>query len=139
LVARSGGSIAEALASMREVVWDKGPVRCGTVQKADGAQAPRFHDSEVAAIGFALQEVLAKRGFLDAAGNQVPVAVLGGQNARGEMSASPEPTAQSSDAVPAASLATRGGKKCPECGAHAMHKSDGCWRCGNCLHLGSCG
>ena len=31
MVGRSGGSIAKALANMREVVWDKGPVRCGVV------------------------------------------------------------------------------------------------------------
>ena len=31
------------------------------------------------------------------------------------------------------------GKKCPECGAHALHKVDGCLRCSNCNHIGSCG
>jgi len=31
------------------------------------------------------------------------------------------------------------GKKCPECGAHALHKVDGCLRCANCHHIGSCG
>ena len=76
MVARSGASISKALANMCEVVWDKGPVRCGVVTKEDGAQAPRFHDSEVAAIGHALQQILARRGFLDSLGNQVPVAEL---------------------------------------------------------------
>jgi ribonucleoside-diphosphate reductase alpha chain len=33
----------------------------------------RWHDSEVAAIGYWLQQMLAKRGFLDADGHQVPV------------------------------------------------------------------
>jgi ribonucleoside-diphosphate reductase alpha chain len=33
----------------------------------------------------------------------------------------------------------RNGKKCPECGAHALHKVDGCLRCANCNHIGSCG
>ena len=32
-----------------------------------------------------------------------------------------------------------GGSRCPECGAHALRKVDGCWRCMNCAHLGSCG
>ena len=76
MVARSGASISKALANMCEVVWDKGPVRCGFVTREDGAQAPRFHDSEVAAIGHALQQILARRGFLDSLGNQVSVAVL---------------------------------------------------------------
>jgi hypothetical protein len=76
MVARSGASISKALANMCEVVWDKGPVRCGFVTREDGAQAPRFHDSEVAAIGHALQQILARRGFLDSLGNQVPVAAL---------------------------------------------------------------
>ena len=58
-----GGSISKALANMREVVWDKGPVRCGSVTQEDGAQAPRFHDSEVAAIGYAAAAILARRGF----------------------------------------------------------------------------
>jgi ribonucleoside-diphosphate reductase alpha chain len=76
MAARSGGSIAKALADMREVVWDKGTVRCGMLTKDDGSQAPLFHESEVAAIGYALQRILMKRGFLDASGNQIPVHVL---------------------------------------------------------------
>ena len=75
-VARSGGSVAKTLESLREVVWDKGQVRCGVMAKEDGTQRPMFHDSEVAAIGYALQQILMKRGFLDAAGNQVPLRVL---------------------------------------------------------------
>ena len=31
------------------------------------------------------------------------------------------------------------GKKCPECGAHAMIRKDGCEYCTSCGHLGSCG
>ena len=135
MVARSGGSIPKALANMREVVWDKGPVRCGTVSKADGAQAPRFHDSEVAAIGYALQQMLARRGFLDASGNQVPADVLAGRPGAHEIPRPAEPSAQHGDAVPTIGS----GKRCPECGANALHKVDGCLRCVNCNHLGSCG
>ena len=51
-------------------------MRCGMIVKDDGAVAPRFHDSEVAALAFWLQEMLKRRGFLDAAGNQVPAGVL---------------------------------------------------------------
>ena len=31
------------------------------------------------------------------------------------------------------------GKKCPECGAHAMIRKDGCDYCTQCGYMGSCG
>jgi ribonucleoside-diphosphate reductase alpha chain len=133
MVARSGGSVAKALANMCEVLWDKGPVRCGTVQKADGAKAPRFHDSEVAAIGYALQQMLIKRGFLDSQGNQVPVLQLASRLA--ERDVARDALAECTEPVSSPTV----GKKCPECGAHALHKVDGCLRCENCNHIGSCG
>lgn len=131
LVARSGGSVAKALANMREVVWDKGPVRCGFMHKEDGSKVPMFHDSEVAAIGYALQRILIKRGLLDVAGNQVSVVKM----------------AEKVTAVPIEAVEAQGtnapvlgtGKKCPECGAHALHKVDGCSRCSNCGYIGACG
>jgi ribonucleoside-diphosphate reductase alpha chain len=143
MVARSGGSISKALANMCEVVWDKGPVRCGVLTKEDGTEAPRFHDSEVAAIGHALQQILARRGFLDSLGNQVPVSALArrlamreeASMAEGALAQAPGPTQSTGMAL----ASMRNGKKCPECGAHALHKVDGCLRCANCNHIGSCG
>jgi ribonucleoside-diphosphate reductase alpha chain len=76
MAARAGSSIAKALADMREVTWEKGPVRCGMLTREDGVQVPVYHDSEVAAIAFTLQRMLIRRGFLDAFGNQVPVPQL---------------------------------------------------------------
>lgn len=58
MVARSGGSVEKALSSMMEVVWDKGQVRCGTFTAQDGTVKPKFHDSEVAAIGYAIQSII---------------------------------------------------------------------------------
>lgn len=58
MVARSGGSVDKALSSMQEVVWDKGQVRCGTFVAQDGVIKPKFHDSEVAAIGYAIQSII---------------------------------------------------------------------------------
>lgn len=58
MVARSGGSVDKALSSMMEVVWDKGQVRCGTFTAQDGTVKPKFHDSEVAAIGYAIQSII---------------------------------------------------------------------------------
>lgn len=141
MVARSGASVAKALANMREVVWDKGPVRCGWVIKEDGTQAPMFHDSEVAAIGYALQRILHKRGFLDSVGNQVPVRKLAERLARRDAEFTlDDPTAGNAEAAPSKpSTLTGAGKKCPECGAHELHKVDGCQKCSNCGHVGSCG
>ncbi|SFC60634.1 adenosylcobalamin-dependent ribonucleoside-diphosphate reductase [Massilia yuzhufengensis] len=137
MVARAGGPIARALADMREVVWEKGPVRCGTLTREDGAQVPVYHDSEVAAIAFMLQRVLIRRGFLDAWGNQVALPELARRfDARGDAPA-PEHEPQP-PAVPGA-LPQATGAKCPECGARALRKVDGCTRCDECHYVGECG
>jgi len=151
LLGRSGASIAKALHNMREVSWDKGPVRCGTYVRADGHQVPLFHKSEVAAIAYSLQQMLIKRGYLDSAGNAVPLRILVAKSARREtlpmgtseeiasdtsVSDQPEEPASMSE-KPAPMLA--GGKPCPECGANAVHKIDGCSKCTNCGYIGSCG
>lgn len=70
-LAARGGYVTQALADLRKVVWDKGPVRCGLNEW----NKPLLHDSEVAAIAWSIQQILYKRGFVDADGNQVPVNV----------------------------------------------------------------
>ncbi|MGT2508044.1 adenosylcobalamin-dependent ribonucleoside-diphosphate reductase [Cupriavidus basilensis] len=145
MVARSGGSIAKALADMRNVVWDKGTVRYGVLKRQDGTEVPRFHDSEVAAIGYALQRILIKRGFLDADGAQVPVAALAARLAgmegpdSGSAGGRVPAGAVSGGGAPATGLGLGSGKPCPECGAHALHKVDGCAKCANCGYVGECG
>lgn len=137
LVARTGGSIAEALSDMREVVWDKGPVRCGTYTREDGAEVPRFHESEVAALGYAFQQILYRKGFLDYDGGQVPVHVLASQF-MGEAVVGPEEVENDAAEAPQMPVAT--GKKCPECGAHTLQRVDGCEKCvGGCGYVGNCG
>ena len=130
LAARAGSSIAKALADMRAVVWEKGPVRCGHLTRADGVQVPVYHDSEVAAIAFMLQRILIRRGFLDAYGNQVPAdaldRLLAGRGTPAEASA------------PEVAAVEETGAKCPECGARALRKVDGCTRCTSCHYLGGC-
>ena len=120
-LAARGGFLGRALSDMRKVAWDRGPVRLGTYQKADGTHVPMWHDSEVAAIAFALQNIIARR-------NQNEVAVAAPQ-----APAAPELPGM---AAPSAVMA---GKKCPECGAHAMIRKDGCDYCTSCGHLGTCG
>lgn len=137
MVARAGSPIAKALADMREVVWEKGPVRCGYLTREDGTQVPVYHDSEVAAIAFMLQRILIRRGFLDAYGNQVPVPQLARKlserQARAEEIVAPQPT--TTEGIAPAPV----GGKCPECGARALRKVDGCTRCTECHYVGGCG
>jgi ribonucleoside-diphosphate reductase alpha chain len=146
MAARSGVSMAKIIENMREVAWDKGPVRFGYASKADGSQVPRFHDSEVAAIGYALQEMLARRGFLNAEGQQVPVSklakLLESRHSFGtsvDTTAAPA-TAEMPQVLRAGNHFAPGtGKKCPHCGAHDVHHIDGCTQCVSCGTIGSCG
>lgn len=137
MAARSGGSIAKALADMREVVWDKGTVRCGMLTKDDGSQAPLFHESEVAAIGYALQRILMKRGFLDASGNQIPVHVLAEKFKSRLQQYGVNDLTYVAETAPVSYIPS--GKKCPDCGAYALQKIDGCSRCVSCGYVGACG
>jgi ribonucleoside-diphosphate reductase alpha chain len=122
-LAARGGFLDRALADMRKVAWDRGPVRLGTYRKADGTQVPMWHDSEVAALAYALQNIIAgRRG--DASGNVSGPAVVAGHAA----------------AVEAVStMAPMSGRKCPECGAYATIRKDGCDYCTHCGHIGACG
>jgi len=114
-LAARGGFLERALADMRKVAWDRGPVRLGTYTKADGTAVPMWHDSEVAAIAYAIQNIIARR-------QGEPVAAL------------------ETPAAPAAEAPhTMAGAKCPECGAHAMIRKDGCDFCTQCGHVGACG
>ncbi|MDB5931652.1 MAG: ribonucleoside reductase, partial [Polaromonas sp.] len=127
-LAARGGFLERALGDMRKVAWDRGPVRLGTYEKADGTQVPLWHDSEVAAIAYAVQNIIARRTTAQpAASRPAPAPALA-------------PAAALAPA-PAASLAppVMAGKKCSECGAHAVIRKDGCEYCTQCGHLGTCG
>jgi ribonucleoside-diphosphate reductase alpha chain len=113
-LAARGGFLERALADMRKVAWDRGPVRLGTYTRADGGTVPLWHDSEVSAIAYAIQNIIARR-------RGEPAAVL----------ATPEAEASAAPAM--------AGAKCPECGAHAVIRKDGCEFCTQCGHVGACG
>ena len=119
-LAARGGFLERALSDMRKVVWDRGPVRLGAHQKADGTQVPMWHDSEVAAVAYAIQNILERRAKL----RQQGAAAL--------------PQAATSAPSPA-TPPVMAGKKCSECGAHAVIRKDGCDYCTQCGHLGTCG
>ena len=114
-LAARGGFLERALVDMRKVAWDRGPVRLGTHTKDDGTVIPMWHDSEVAAMAYAIQNILESRN----------------SKADGPSDfTKPEIEPQT---------AMMAGKKCGECGAHAVIKVDGCMRCTACNWLGSCG
>ena len=117
-LAARGGFLERALSDMRKVAWDRGPVRLGTYEKADGTRVPLWHDSEVAAIAYAVQNIIARRGA------QAPVNMPPAESAQVSSSLAPPVMA---------------GKKCSECGAHAVIRKDGCDYCTQCGHLGTCG
>ncbi|AOG24995.1 adenosylcobalamin-dependent ribonucleoside-diphosphate reductase [Acidovorax sp. RAC01] len=117
-LAARGGFLERALSDMRKVAWDRGPVRLGTHRKDDGTVVPMWHDSEVAAMAYAIQNILARR-VADPVQQQLPLE---------------EPAAM---AVPVPQ--SMAGKKCTECGAHAVIRKDGCDYCTQCGHLGTCG
>ena len=124
-LAARGGFLDRALSDMRKVTWDRGPVRLGTYEKADGTHVPRWHDSEVAAIGYAIENLIAQRALA----------------AQGSLFDPDELPAVEPRVEPAAMVSTTvmAGKKCPECGAHAMIRKDGCDYCTQCGYMGSCG
>jgi ribonucleoside-diphosphate reductase alpha chain len=113
-LAARGGFLERALADMRKVAWDRGPVRLGTYTRADGSEVPLWHDSEVAAIAYAVQNIIARRGGAEVAPLATPMHGSGGSSAMA-------------------------GAKCPECGANAMVRKDGCDFCTECGHVGACG
>ena len=119
-LAARGGFLARALSDMRKVAWDRGPVRLGTKKKQDGAVAPMWHDSEVAAVAFAIENILAKRGIT-------------------EFKAAEEFTIGELDSQKSTGGGLMAGKRCPDCGAHAMIKKDGCDYCTSCGYVGACG
>ncbi|RFO97883.1 adenosylcobalamin-dependent ribonucleoside-diphosphate reductase [Rhodoferax lacus] len=123
-LAARGGFLERALRDMRKVAWDRGPVRLGTYEKADGSLVPLWHDSEVAAIAYALQQIIQHR---NEAAAHVDAAA----------SVAPAPVAQKLS-VPASPPAMVG-KKCGECGAYAVIRKDGCDYCTQCGHVGTCG
>jgi len=124
-LAARGGFLERALSDMRKVAWDRGPVRYGYKVREDGTQVPLWHDSEVAAIAWAVQNILELRAKRQGSANQMALPLPEVDE--------PAPTA------PAAATGVMAGKKCPDCGAHAVIKKDGCEYCTQCGFVGACG
>jgi ribonucleoside-diphosphate reductase alpha chain len=123
-LAARGGFLERALRDMRKVAWDRGPVRLGSYTKEDGTKVPLWHDSEVAAIAYALQQIIAQRQHSVGAAPLHSVATPAGDGL--------------GLATPAATPSMVG-KKCAECGAYSVIRKDGCDYCTQCGHVGTCG
>ena len=137
---RYGYPVADAIKNMRQQTWAHGLVQYGFHAKADGSKVPRFHDSDVAVVGYAIQDLLTQRGFLDADGEQVPARVLAEQYAARTQGMAPATVEAPVAAAPTAKgFAPGSGMKCPACGAHELHKKDGCTSCEACGHDAGCG
>jgi ribonucleoside-diphosphate reductase alpha chain len=116
-LAARGGFLSRALSDMRKVIWERGPVRLGTHLKTDGNVVPMWHDSEVAAIAYAIQMIIESRAI------DTP-----SQPFMNQTEVQHQPVSH-----------VISGKKCRECGAHAVIKKDGCEFCTQCGYTGSCG
>ena len=106
-LAARGGFLSRALSDMRKVVWDRGPVRLGKKQKLDGVEVPMWHDSEVAAVAYAIEKILQRRKISEFESDL------------------------SDTLIETSSSTVMSGKKCSDCGAHALIKKDGCDYCTN--------
>ncbi len=166
-LAARGGFVARNLQDLRKVSWDRGQVRLGDVKRLDGHRVPRWHDSEVAALAYAIQQILFRRGFLDEEGNQVPSRVLS-KLRRGGAHVAPAPSQSqlqsqsqslsnddgggtSADDMLTAlveksaagsdphTLLPMHGRSCSTCGAYAVIRKDGCDFCTACGEVGACG
>ncbi|MEM5403073.1 adenosylcobalamin-dependent ribonucleoside-diphosphate reductase [Paraburkholderia unamae] len=153
-LAARGGFVARNLQDLRKVSWDRGQVRYGETQRLDGRRIPLWHDSEVAAIAYAIQQILHRRGFLDAEGRQVPSRLLAQRrdgalaaqftgNARAGAEQPGDQVLDGDNALPAdtqhASAHAMLGRKCASCGANAVIRKDGCDFCTACGEIGTCG
>lgn len=130
-LAARGGYATQALQDLRKVAWDKGLVRCGWNKYGK----PAFHDSEVAAIAWSIQQILFKRGFLDEDGFQAPLEHIVGRYTQKLSGYTPEPEANVPQPEP--EVTPIGGKdepaaksvgKCPECSSDLV-LMDGCPTC----------
>lgn len=135
-LAARAGFVAKALQDLRAVTWTKGLVRCGTKDYGNGNIKPVMHDSEVAAIAWSIQEVLKKRGFLDADGNEVPAEVVAKRYAKRLANDRDSNVFDIESAKPAIKYTDPAsevkGSQCPECKAMAVTMQAGCNLCAQC-------
>ena len=132
LIARSGLALfTKALQDNRSIASGKHQIRYDWHYKADGTKVPRHHDSDVAVISYAIQNLLKERGILNESGNIAKTKV----NKTGVLVEN-KVIEQKVETVQVNIIP---GKICTECGAAAVIKRDGCSYCTACSALGECG
>ena len=107
--------LLKALKDGMKITSTSGGIRYGWVIKDDESKVPKFHDSEVSCISYAITDMIKQYS-----GEVKNVSITEDNRVETKSNITP-------------------GKKCPVCNAHAVIKADGCDRCTNCGHLGSCG
>ncbi len=130
-LAARGGFLVKALADLRKVSWDRGPVWYGKNSAGKGM----VHDSEVAAIAWAIQQELQRRGFLDARGGERSVDELAArfERSRAHRESLALPLSEVGAAAPLEPAPVAAIGRCPEpqCGGELVMK-DGCPTCLDC-------
>lgn len=136
-LAARGGFLERALGDMRKVAWDRGPVRLGTHTKPDGTQVPLWHDSEVAAIAYSIQNIITKRARQPV--HAVQIEHEDESDEAHEHEGEHDHAHANGNVAKSSGPGVMAGKKCSECGAHATIRKDGCDFCTSCGNVGSCG
>ncbi|NKF21085.1 ribonucleoside-diphosphate reductase [Solimonas marina] len=129
-LAARGGFLVKALADLRKVSWDRGPVWYGRSRSGKGM----VHDSEVAAIAWAIEQELQRRGFLDERGEALPLdTLIANYERRQQLPASAPSEAHPVADVEAPFMALPGmlAERCPQCRGE-MAMKDGCPTCLDC-------
>lgn len=128
-LAARGGFLVKALADLRKVSWDRGPVWYGRTKSGKGM----VHDSEVAAIAWAIQQALHRRGYLDELGNERPLAELVARYQQTQQFRDSLPVDNPHTEPPAPASGTPGllAERCPQCRGE-MAMKDGCPTCLDC-------
>src|SRR5690606_5211625 len=125
--ASRGGNTAEALTDMRKTTWERGIVNCGRYAN----NKPVQHESIVAALGWAIQQILARRGFLREDGTQATVEELAVAYAsRHKAPVEDKPSDKVPDTEQVATTARHG--ECPAFRCANSVLMDGCPTCRDC-------
>lgn len=139
--ARYGVPMDKIIENLKEITWEHGNVRYGTMMKGD-KQIPKWHPSDAAVIGFIIEEELKKQGYLTSEGKVAKTyTLISTENNTIVSPTEKKPTETVTEASEATSKtdSPRTGKQCGSCHAYAVIKTGGCTQCTNCGEIGTCG
>lgn len=138
LLARCGLKMFhKTLGNMRAVRSPRGAIRYGHGVKEDGSKYPLWHESSVAVVAYEVLSIMANLGVVDK--NSHELLSLSDIVESSNVSIGFDIKTETTEEAKLDASVFKHGKKCNECGAHAVIKADGCERCTNCNAIGSCG